>query len=116
MTNDLPPEQARSYDLDHEGNSDSTHLVTVIERDDRRWWPYVVSVGASLLSAALAVVISIASQQRSEDKTRQYTCAVIVSQDDNYREAPPATETGRRNAASMRQLRVALGCPMNDEE
>ncbi len=89
----------------------------LIEKDDRRWWPLVVSVGASVLGALLAVGISLGVQQRSEQRDRearemqrQSICALVVSLDDNYHSTPPTSDVGRKNAASPAQLRVALGC------
>lgn len=90
----------------------------LIEKDDRRWWPLVVSVGASVLSGVLAVGITLGVQQRSDQRDRdaregqrQQICALVVALDDNYHSAPPTSEVGRRNAASLAQIRVALGCP-----
>lgn len=71
-----------------------------------KWWAIVISVGASLLSATLALVMALAVRAES----RRVACASIVAQDETYREAPPSTPTGKVQAKKMRDLRANLGC------
>lgn len=71
-----------------------------------KWWAIVVSVGASLLSAILALVMALAVRAES----RRVACASIVAQDETYRDAPPSTPTGKVQAKKMRDLRANLGC------
>ena len=71
-----------------------------------KWWAMVVSVGASLASAALAIVMVVAVRSES----RRVACASIVAQDETYREVPPSTPAGIANAKKMRELRESLGC------
>ena len=66
----------------------------------------VVSVGASLASAVLALVMAVAVRAES----RRVACASIVAQDETYRETPPSTPTGKLQAKKMRDLRTNLGC------
>lgn len=103
--------------------------VALVERDDRRIWPIVVSVGASVLSAILAATLCLTISARNAERGREAraqlvavqkqqqasVCAIVVALDDNYNDSPPTTDLGRRNAASMDQLRVALGCPKDKE-
>lgn len=96
----------------------SGEIVTLVERDDRRWWPIVVSVGSSVGSAVLATLLCLSVSARNADRGREsrralqtQVCSIVITLDDNYREAPPTTEIGKRNAVSMSRLRVALGCP-----
>lgn len=91
--------------------------VILVEHEDKRWWPLVVSVGASVLSAVLAAALCLTVTAANRDRgiearkeLQRQVCAIVVSLDDNYREAPPATEAGQLNAKSMRQLRSSLGC------
>lgn len=92
--------------------------VELTVTSDSRWWPVAVSVGSSVLSAVLAatlcLTVSARNAEEGRDARRQMTadvCAIVVAQDDNYHDSPPTTDLGRRNAASMRQLRISLGCP-----
>lgn len=39
-------------------------------------------------------------------------CALLVTLDQQYRAAPPATETGRGVAAAIASLRESFGCPV----
>lgn len=94
-----------------------TEKIHVVEKDDRRWWPIVVSVGASVLSAilaaALCLTVSARNAERGRDAQRQITaqmCALIVAFDDNYRSEPPTTDLGKRNALAVATLRVSLNC------
>lgn len=91
--------------------------IITVEHDDRRWWPMVVSVGASVLSAVLAAALCLTvttnnrnRETEAREELQRQVCAIVVSLDDNYHEAPPATEAGGLNAASMNHLRLALGC------
>lgn len=91
--------------------------VILIEHEDRRWWPLVISVGASVLSAVLAAALCLTVANNNRDRgiearkeLQRQVCAIVVSLDDNYHEAPPATKAGQLNAASMNHLRLALGC------
>jgi hypothetical protein len=40
-------------------------------------------------------------------------CAIITSLDDAYRQQPPSTDTGRRIAAEMHELRASLKCEVD---
>lgn len=80
-------------------------------------WPFIIAVGSSLLGAILATVLCLNVSERNAQRGRESRaellrtqCALIVSLDDNYRDLPPTTELGRRNAATMTQLRTSLGC------
>ena len=89
--------------------------IRIVNRDDRRWWPIVVSVGASVLAAILAAALclTVAARNAREERelraalTAQF-CALVVAFDDNYRDSPPATELGRENAEDVRAIRTGL--------
>ncbi len=91
--------------------------VLLVEREDRRWWPLVVSVGASVLSAVLAATLALTVASRNAERGKEarrdlqrQVCSLVVALGDNYREVPPTTPLGQRNAASLEQLRNTLGC------
>jgi hypothetical protein len=46
----------------------SGEILTLVERDDRRWWPIVVSVGSSVLSAILATVLCLTVSERNAER------------------------------------------------
>lgn len=94
-----------------------TEKIHIVEKDDRRWWPLVVSVGSSVLSAILAAALCLTVSARNAERGRDaraaltaQMCALIVAFDDNYRSEPPATELGKKNAAAVAALRVSLSC------
>jgi hypothetical protein len=104
---------------------ETTGEILVVQHDDRRWWPIVVSVGFSVLSAVLAGALAQSVSQRSAEREHEARveiervqreqhdslCAMIVALDDNYRDSPPSTELGRSNATALSALRVGEGCP-----
>lgn len=101
--------------------------ITIVERDDRRWWPLAVSVGTSVLSAILAASLCLTIQARNAERDREARvdlqriqqeqraalCALIIAQDDNYREFPASTELGEANARALADQRAdpRNGCP-----
>ena len=89
---------------------DQRDHVIVQTRVEVKWWAIVISVGASLLSAILALVMAVAVRAES----RRVACASIVAQDETYRDAPPPSDTGKLNAKKMRELRANLGCPPHE--
>jgi hypothetical protein len=109
---------------------ETTGEILVVQHDDRRWWPIAVSVGFSVLSAILAATLAQAVSHRSAEREREARieiervqqeqhdslCAMIVALDDNYRDSPPGTELGRKNAKALGVLRIAEGCPLPIKE
>jgi hypothetical protein len=91
----------------------------------RGWWPFAVTAGVSIASSLLTVALLLGIQQQSaeqdriarhelqvaQESQRAALCQVVVNFDDNYRAAPPTTEAGIRNAASIARLRSGLHCP-----
>lgn len=53
---------------------------------------------------------AVARQDRVERENDQRWCQLLTTLDDAYRAAPPQSETGRRLAADIHQLRQELGC------
>jgi hypothetical protein len=106
--------------------SQEVHRLDVLEARERgNWWPVAVSVGSSILSAALAVTlclnVSFRNAERGRDQRkiiqataeqqRQALCALIISLDDNAALDRPVTELGKSNAKTYASLRVSQGCP-----
>jgi hypothetical protein len=91
----------------------------------RGWWPLATAAGVSVGSSVLTVALLLGIQQRSaeqdriarhelqvaQESQRAALCQVVVNFDDNYMAAPPTTEAGIRNAASIARLRTGLHCP-----
>lgn len=84
---------------------------------ERTYGRFVVSwllpVLTAILSTTLCLSVSHANAQRgraARADLQRTVCAIVVAQDDNYRASPPTTGAGKRNAVSMSQLRVTLGC------
>lgn len=80
------------------------------------------SLGRILIGGVVLVLAASggsiwASQRLAEQSTRdavrqseQKLCAIVVLSDDQYRETPPTTELGRKQAENFAQLRRDLGC------
>lgn len=100
----LGPERELTSD-DHP--SEHVYVRTSVEI---KWWAMVVSVGAAVLSAMLAIVMAVAVRRDG----RRTQCAIIVAMDETYREAPPSTPTGKVQARKMSELRDNLGCPPHE--
>jgi hypothetical protein len=78
-----------------------------------RWYLLVAVVVSTLSTAAGGVAYtswSIGQQDRTERENDRRWCQLLTTLDDAYRAAPPQSETGRRLAADIHQLRAELGC------
>jgi len=53
---------------------------------------------------------SISQQDKAERANDQRWCKLLTTLDEAYRSAPPQTETGRRLASDIHNLRAELGC------
>lgn len=92
---------------------------------DLNAWSIATSLGASVLSAALAVALCLSVSQRNAqrgiaqreqikataEQQRQAFCALVISLDDNANADPPTTDLGKSNAKTYASLRVSQGCP-----
>ena len=95
----------------------------VVENDDRRWWPYLVAIGSSVIGSVFSVLIALHAQSEGAQRGRdaradlqRQVCAVVVALDDNYHDNPPATPLGKDNATSLAQVRASLGCAPRGKE
>lgn len=80
-------------------------------------WAAVLLSSITLPVLALLVSLHVSSQSvRREEQARRASekamCAVIITQDDVYRESPPSTGTGKRVAEGMANLRQAYRCDL----
>jgi len=98
----------------------------ITERDDRRRWPIIVSVGASILSAVLAGGVSINSAHRAVDserkaretaaaearktgeQVRQAFCTMVIAQENVFREA--SSPVGQNAADAWHDLGILFRC------
>jgi hypothetical protein len=85
--------------------------------DDGRYGRLVVTwlvpIATAVLSTVLCLNVSARNAQRGREarsELQRTQCALVVAMDENYRDIPPVTELGKRNAGSMGQLRISLGC------
>jgi hypothetical protein len=84
----------------------------------RFWYAITVSFGACVVTAVTAVLFAVhvqaqaqhrAEMERAESDRRW--CALLTELDNAYEAPPgPTTETGRKVAAEIHQLRVGFGC------
>lgn len=83
------------------------------------WYSWLVVVGTQLVGSALILIItlnntqrSIEADQRSREMSRQATCAVVIVQDDAFRDpsALPQTPAGKNAAEAWHNLRTVLHC------
>lgn len=91
------------------------------ERGHPGWYSWLVVVGTALTSSVLCLVVSIHSAKVSVERERQAriqsqaegrraACALIVAQDDAFRDTEPATPAGASAAKAWRQLRIQFRC------
>jgi hypothetical protein len=99
------------------------------KRPQPGWYALAAVLVSSLLISISAIVISVRTTaarieqdraarialQQAQEQQRAALCAVVVNFDENYRSAPPTTRAGIANAASIRELRTALGCPPHQD-
>ena len=83
----------------------------------RAWYAIAVSFFACLLIALASVGYTSYVQRQAERRAevaRQESdrrwCDLLVSVGDAQRDAPPATESGKRFAEEIAQLRDSFGC------
>lgn len=96
--------------------ADPVHVT--VENDRERTYgrlivTWLLPIATALLSTALCLSVSERNAQRGREsraELQRTQCAIVVALDENYRDAPPTTDLGRRNASSMAQLRASLGC------
>lgn len=74
----------------------------------------VASVGMSMVISAKTTQRAIETErnarQQAGEAGRAATCALVVAQDNVFRENVPATETGREVAQAWRDMRNLLHC------
>ena len=68
---------------------------------------WAVGIVTVVMAAGSSLGVSALLTQRSERKL----CAVVITSDDTYRETPPTTPVGKKQAANFARLRDQLGCP-----
>lgn len=76
----------------------------------RLWYALLVSFIACVAVAVASVVITVQLNDQQQRRSDQRWCALLSNLDDTYRQTPPMTEAGRRQAAEIHRLRVAFGC------
>jgi hypothetical protein len=100
-----------------EATSGEFEGIRATYRRDRRKGAYfwIVFVAWAIAAPGMAILVS---RQISIDAARQATmeserklCAIVVTADDAYRAAPPASETIKKQAANMAELRRQYHCP-----
>ena len=91
--------------------------VSVDQDPARQWGRLFITILLPILTAILSTALCLSVSERNAQRGRESRaelqrtqCAIVVALDENYRDAPPETELGQRNASSMRQLRQSLGC------
>lgn len=80
-----------------------------LQRSAYFWFVMVATV---VLAAGSSILISVVLTQRSERKL----CAVVITSDDQWKQAPPIGEAGKKQAENMSNLRRDLGCPPYKEQ
>lgn len=78
-----------------------------------RWYLLVAVVVSMMLLAAAGIAYtnwSIKRQSAAERESDRRWCQLLTTLDDAYQAAPPQTDTGRRLATDVHNLRAELGC------
>jgi hypothetical protein len=71
------------------------------------WYSLFAVVTSCLLVGLFAVVYA---RHESHEANRKW-CKLVVTLDDAYRRTPPSTESGKRVAAEIHNLRSEFQCP-----
>lgn len=92
------------------------------------WYSWTVLVGAQILGVALTIVVMLnlldravtaerqarlSAQQetdRQREQGRRITCALVIAQDNVFREEPPTTPAGLKAAKAWHDLRQQFQC------
>ena len=77
------------------------------------WWTLAISVLLLIIlgiGGVLYTNYAIKKQNVAERESDRRWCQLLGTLDDAYRAAPPQSETGRRLAADIHNLRQELGC------
>lgn len=76
---------------------------------------WVVMIAYMVLAPAAAILvsrqISIDAADKAVRQSQLQLCAIVVLSDDYYRTTPPVSNTLKKQAAAMAQLRAAYRCP-----
>lgn len=80
--------------------------VSAKRKADKGWYFWLVLVMTAVAGPGIAIGISVHNQHASEAKL----CAVVTTANEAYRDTPPTTPAGIRQAANMEKLRDDLHC------
>jgi hypothetical protein len=76
---------------------------------------WIVAVAYLVVAPAIAILvsrqISIDAAHKAVRESQLQLCSIVVLSDDYYRSTPPTSETIKKQAAAMRQLRAEYHCP-----
>lgn len=75
------------------------------------WYTWAVLITTSVVSAVLAVTISVQITQRQRIESDRKLCASIRADVNTYLETPPSTAAGKAQRDSKIELLRVLGCP-----
>jgi len=96
----------------------AAELAIELQRAERRRLGYAL-LAAVILALAVGVGSVLASRRYAREavsESERKLCAMVILNDDTYRQTPPATEAGQAIAKNFRDLRAALGCPPYKEQ
>jgi hypothetical protein len=78
---------------------------------------WLVMVAYMVAAPAIAILvsrqISIDAADRATRQTEMKLCAIVVMSDDYYHSVPPASDTLKKQASAMADLRREFHCPPN---
>lgn len=77
------------------------------------WWTLAISVLLLIILGVGGVLYTnrtVSQQDKAERANDQRWCKLLTTLDEAYQSAPPQTQTGRRLASDIHNLRAELGC------
>lgn len=89
----------------------------MMKREAPGWYAWLAVVGVTILSQGGGWIVSTHAAQRAAENqaeqsaaTLRAVCAMVVAQEDVYRETPPSTAAGRNAERAWRDLHELFKC------
>lgn len=76
----------------------------------RLWYALLVSFLACVAVAVGSVWYSRMTAEDAQRRSDQRWCALLSNLDETYKETPPQTPAGQKQAAEIARLRTQFGC------
>lgn len=79
-------------------------------RIQRGAYVYLIMIVTVICACAATLLTMRYLSDRAIRESESKLCAIVILSDDTYRQNPPTTELGRKQAQNFSDLRKSLGC------